>query len=274
MTHDQHTNAPVPDLRIVPADCLHPHEWHDSQRSNPLVERLRGDSYFINPPIVAPIDEREFVILDGANRCHAITELNYPHILVQVMAYEGGYVELDTWNHVISDWDADEIIRQFDAHPDFELTMQPDKHSIAHLILRDGGVRGVHSPVETTHERNAALSHVVNIYQQHATLYRTAIAEPAEVWQLYPKAIALMVFPRYEPADIIAAAHYKAFLPPGISRHIVHGRAIQVNYPMERLRDESVSLADKNAQLQSWLQSKLANRQVRYYAEATYQFDE
>jgi hypothetical protein len=35
-----------------------------------------------------------------------------------------------------------------------------------------------------------------------------------------------------------------------------------------------VKLRDKNEALQSWVQQKLANRQVRYYAEATYQFDE
>ncbi|MFN8448408.1 MAG: hypothetical protein U0521_07410 [Anaerolineae bacterium] len=54
----------------------------------------------------------------------------------------------------------------------------------------------------------------------------------------------------------------------------MHGRAIRVNYPLEALRDGTLTLEQKNADLLAWLQSKMANRQVRYYAEATYQFDE
>ena len=42
----------------------------------------------------------------------------------------------------------------------------------------------------------------------------------------------------------------------------------------KELRDPATPLERKNARLLEWLQTKLANRQVRYYAEATYQFDE
>jgi hypothetical protein len=72
----------------------------------------------------------------------------------------------------------------------------------------------------------------------------------------------------------MAAAQYKAFLPPGISRHIIHGRALRVNYPLDVLSDANKNLVSKNDDLNAWIQHKLANRQVRYYAEATYQFDE
>jgi hypothetical protein len=100
------------------------------------------------------------------------------------------------------------------------------------------------------------------------------MAEPEDIWPLYPEAIALVVFPQYQPVDIIAAAKYQAFLPPGISRHIVHGRALRVNYPLDALRDKSASLKEKNAALRVWMQQKLAHRAIRYYAETTYQFDE
>ena len=91
---------------------------------------------------------------------------------------------------------------------------------------------------------------------------------------MFPDANAVVHFPPYLPADIIEAAQHDAFLPPGISRHIVHGRAIRVNYPLDALRDPNTSLEQKNDDLLRWMQNKLANRQVRYYAEATYQFDE
>jgi len=269
-----HVNAPPPELRIIPTSAARAHEEHDSQRSSPLVARLRKAEVIINPPIVAPMDQNQYVILDGANRCYSFGELGYPHLLVQVASYEGGYVDLDTWSHVVSDWDADSLLAAFDASEDMTLHEGQDKDAIAHIILQDERVIAVNHPVQTTHERNAALRHLVSIYQQNATLYRTAIPEPADIWPLYPNANAIIVFPKYLPGDIIAAARYNAFLPPGISRHIIHGRALRVNYPLETLRDQYMSLDEKNAHLQKWTQEKLAQRNVRYYAESTYQFDE
>ncbi len=90
-------DAPPPDLRIVLTNSLRPHEEHDSQRSLPLIERLKTEAVVINPPIVSPMGANQYVILDGANRFHAFSHLNYPHILVQVASYESGYVELKTW---------------------------------------------------------------------------------------------------------------------------------------------------------------------------------
>lgn len=267
-------NAPPPDLRIVDLDNLYPHEEHDSQRSGPLIERIRNAEYIINPPIVAPIDNNKYVILDGANRCYTLRELGFPHILVQITSYESGYVELLTWQHIVSKWTIDSFLNQLKSLGDIELKEGQDTHAVAHIITRGDEVISLHAPVENTMERNATLRRVVAVYQKNAVLYRTAINEPGEIWPLFPDAIALVIFPHYKPGDIIAAAKYRAFLPPGISRHIIQGRALKVNYPTSILRDSSMSLEDKNAQLKTWVQTKLANRQVRYYAEATYQFDE
>ena len=99
--------------------------------------------------------------------------------------------------------------------------------------------------VETLHERNHILRKVVDVYQQNATLNRTALNEPAQIWRLYPDALALMLFPAYHPADIVAAARDDAPLPPGISRHIIHGRALELHYPLAALKDDSLSLEEK-----------------------------
>ncbi len=59
----------------------------------------------INPPLVAPMDDGDqYVILDGANRVYAFSELDYPHILVQVASYDSGLVELSNWQHVVAGW--------------------------------------------------------------------------------------------------------------------------------------------------------------------------
>jgi hypothetical protein len=269
-----HTNAPIPDLRIIMTETIHPHEYHDRQRSEPLIEKLRSAKVLTNPPIVAQMGASQYVILDGANRWHSFSHLEYPHLLVQVVSYDSGYVELDTWNHVVSGWNSDELIQTLQDLPEVELKKGQDVHAIAHVILPDGQICAIHAPVDSAHERNAALNQVVKVYQQNATLNRTALEEPQDVWPLFPNADALVVFPRYRPADIIAAAKYKAYLPSGISRHIVHGRALRVNYPLDVLCDTTIGLAEKNEALTTWIQQKLGERQIRYYAEAVYQFDE
>jgi hypothetical protein len=271
----QHRNdAPPPDLRIVLTETLHPHEEHDSQRALPLIERIKTESVVINPPIVSPMGASQFVVLDGANRYYAFSHLNYPHILVQVTSYESGYVELKTWRHLVCDWDADHFIQRLRQLNDVEIVEGQHSGAIAHIMFKDQRVMALRAPVENTHERNAALRKIVNIYQQNATLQRTALSEPTDIWPIHPSAIAVVTFPDYEPADITAAARIGAFLPPGISRHIIHGRALRLNYPLDALRDMNMRLSEKNEQLQKWVNEKLEKRQVRYYAEATYQFDE
>jgi hypothetical protein len=269
----QHS-VPPPDLRIVSVTSVHPHEEHDTQRATPLIERLKEAEFFTNPPIVAPISPSQYVILDGANRCFSFQHLGYPHILTQVVSYESGLVDLLNWQHIVSEWDAQLFIDAIESLHLVNLSWTQSADAICHILFRDGRVLSLHAPVQTVHERNAVLRAVVSLYQKNAILYRTAITEPDEIWPLYPQAIALVVFPSYKPADIIAAAKYKAYLPPGISRHIIHGRALLVNYPMNILRDITTKITEKNEALNTWIQEKLTKRQVRYYAETTYQFDE
>jgi hypothetical protein len=268
------TSAPLPELRIVPIQQLFAHEDHDSQRSEPLIKRIRSEKYMINPPIVAPMDEDEYVILDGANRVFAFSELEYPHILVQVASYQSGFVQLETWRHLICAWNQADFIQQLERLPEIQIVDGHNSHTIAHIRLRNDGTIALCAPVESIHERNAALRRFVTVYQQNAVLHRTALNDPEANWLLHPDAIALVSFPAYHPSDIIAAAQQQAFLPAGVSRHIVQGRAVRVNFPINVLRDDTMSLGEKNAWLLHWIQEKLARRQIRYYAEATYQFDE
>jgi hypothetical protein len=253
---------------------LHPHEESDSQRLLPLVERVRSEPYIINPPIVAEMGGGEYVVLDGANRTTAFARLGYPHILVQVVSYETGSVLLDNWQHAVCAWNEAALLTALRDLPDLDMLEGQQHDAIAHLLLRDERVIALRAPVGTVHERNATLRHVVGAYQRRAALHRTSLLEPEAVWKLHPDGIALVVFPRCQPADIIAATRHKAFLPPGISRHIVIGRALRVNYPLDVLRDPTQSLEAKNAALTTWLHAKVAARQMRFYAEPTYIFDE
>jgi hypothetical protein len=266
--------TPTPDLRIIPIDAPKPHEEHDSQRSAPLIERLRKADHITNPPIVAELDAETYVILDGANRCFSLAEIGLPHIMVQVVPYTQQQVQLSTWNHVVSRWNADELLRQARTIVGLELKDGNRADALAHIILRDNRMIALLTDSTDIHERNAFLRQFVAIYQRNAVLNRTPFSTSEDVWHLFSEANALIRFPAYEPYHIMDAARHQAFLPPGISRHIVQGRALGVNYPMSQLWDTTHSLEQKNKALNEWITQKLANREIRYYAEATYQFSE
>lgn len=267
-------SAPPPDLRIIPVENIHPHEEHDPQRSAPLMTIIQRSEFMTNPPIVAPMDDENYVILDGSNRYYSFSSLGYEHLLVQVASYEGEYVELGVWQHVISGWDEKEFKQQIDQIEEIDARPGWHPNAVANILLHDGLVLSIHVPVEDIHHRNAVLRKLVNLYQKQATLFRTALTDPTEIWPLYPEAIALIMFPSYKPEDIIAAAGQKAYLPAGVSRHMIHGRALKINYPLMMMRADGISLEKKNDILQRWVLQKLTNRKVRYYAEATYVFDE
>jgi hypothetical protein len=267
-------SAPPPDLRILSIDKIHPHEGHDSQRSEPLLQALQTAEFLTNPPIVSPMGDGNYVVMDGANRYHCFRELGFEHLLVQVAPYDSSHVELSVWQHVISDWTQEAFAEELTLLPDVHVNHAWDHTAVSQILLHDGGVLSIHGANETVQERNRTLRGIVKIYQREAKLSRTSITDPNLIWPMYPDAIALVLFPRYQAEDIIEAAQHKAFLPPGVSRHIVHGRALKLNYPFALLRDKETSIEAKNDYLQEWIRQKLGNRSIRYYAESTYQFDE
>jgi len=266
-------NAPTPNLRIIEIARIHGHEAHDTQRAQPLLESIRNAEVFTNPPIVAPTPDGDYVLLDGANRYYCFGELGYEHLLVQVVDYSSEFVELGVWKHVISEWERVKLVQHL--HNQFGEFMHIgwEQDAAAQILLRDGRTLAIHCECETLAEQNQVLRNLVSLYHEHARLNRTALVEPSDIWSLYPEAVAIVVFPHYTPSDIIAAAQENAPLPPGVSRHIIHGRALKLNYPLHLLR-ESTDLQTKNEHLQQWIREKVANRAMRYYAESTYQFDE
>lgn len=266
--------VPIPNLQIVPIDSITPHEEHDSQRSEPLIKVLRQAQVLTNPPIVAAMPDNRYVILDGANRFHCFGALGYEHLLVQVVDYNSPHVSLGVWQHIISGWDIEEFNEALHNLDNVTIKSGWDHTACAQILLQDGRTLTLSSSDNTLHARNALLRELAKLYQRKATLNRTALHDPTVIWSLYTEAIALILFPDYKPEQIIRAAQEQAYLPPGVSRHIIQGRALKLNYPLALLRDTKTSLEAKNNALQDWVRDKLAQRGVRFYAESTYQFDE
>ncbi len=272
----------LPDLRILPINHLLLHEQHDAQRSVPLATRLSVDKVLRNPPIVAPIlGEERFVVLDGANRVTALSALGLPHIVTQVVDYEDEELILDTWYHLVSGLLREDFHQSIDGLA--QVSLEPSelmraraelarREALAYIVYPNGEVFTVRAEGDL-HQRTARLNDIVNIYKSRGKIYRANTDYVDKLVPYYDAITVLVVFPRYQPAEIIELARVGARLPAGVTRHIIPRRALRINFPLSVLRDDW-PLVEKNGYLKDWLKEKMANKEVRFYQESTFLFDE
>lgn len=274
----------LPDLRFVPSDALVPHERHDSQRMEPLVERLHEQGVLKNPPIVTPLgsDSDRFMVLDGANRATAVRAAGFPHVLVQVARYEEPWVQLLTWDHAISAMPPATLVDACQRLRGMTLAEEPLLHAqaqlarrqiLAYAVLEDG--RAItFSGGGTLEQNNELLNGIVDAYRERHRFYRMSTNSIAVAKERHPDATALVVFPHLEPAEVMVLAESGSKLPAGITRHLIRWRALRINVPIAKMMDTAESLEDKNAWLTEMIAAKWDKREVRYYEEPTVMFDE
>jgi hypothetical protein len=281
-THPANSSE-TPDLRIVPIELLVEHEYNDAQRTTPLAKRLEVEGLLKNPPVVAPLDDDpRFVVLDGANRTTALHTLGYKFCLVQAVQYEDPPVTLSTWHHVITGIALADYLSAIHAIAGLEMAPIDLLHAraglarrelLAYTICADGRVFAAQGQTHDLHELNALLNAMVDTYKDRGRLYRAATDHLHEARQLYPDLTGLVIFPRYEASEVIALARDGELLPTGLTRHLIQGRALRTNYPLNELSSAS-SLEEKNARLHDWLKNRLSSKEMRFYGEATFLFDE
>jgi hypothetical protein len=144
---------------------------------------------------------------------------------------------------------------------------------LAYTVCADSRVFVAYTEARTLHEQNDLLNAMVDTYKTRSRLYRAATDNVREALKLYPDLSGLVVFPKYEASEVLALARDGELLPTGLTRHLIQGRALRTNYPLSELRSPD-SLEVKNQRLQDWLQHKLGSKEIRFYGEATYIFDE
>jgi hypothetical protein len=284
MSTEEAPRLHLPDLRFVAVEALVPHEQHDPLRSAPLVERLRAEGVLRNPPIVTPFppDEDRFVVLDGANRATAAAAAGLPHLVVQVVRYEDAGLRLTTWHHALTQVAAHEFERSLHEVAGLSTAATGLRHAravlarreaLAFVSFQDGRALTLHGDGEL-HQRNAVLNAVVDRYRGRVRLHRVASDSFADARAEHPEVTALVVFPHFEPAEILELATSGARLPAGITRHVIPWRALRLNVPLERLADRAQTAEEKDRWLAEWLREKMLKREVRFYQESTVLFDE
>jgi hypothetical protein len=272
----------LPHLRILPLRDLILHEEHDRQRTLPLVAKLRAQGILRNPPIVMPLEDGtgRFMVLDGANRVTSLQEMEFPHIVAQVVKSNDPHVNLQTWNHVV--WglrprklmsDLRKIkgleVVKIDTHKSMDapkyMPVQirlPDESF--YLLVESPSELAVH--IQTLHK-------IVNVYKNSASLDRTSQTLIDSFKPIYPDLTVLVIFPSFKIKTVLKLAGQNIVLPTGITRFTASPRALHLNYPLHEL-SSGKPISYKESYLQQWIQDRIKNKGVRHYAEATFLFDE
>lgn len=274
----------LPHLQIVPIESLQPHEAVDEERVEPLVKALRREGVLRNPPIVLPVTGRsaEYVVLDGANRTTALRKMGLATALVQVVHPDDSDVRVETWNHVVLGMAPQEllkIVRKVDglslSTSDIEqgsFDLQTGE-ALCYIALPEGGVWEVTCGPSRFQDRVRMLGLLSASYSHSGRIERASVTSCEGLDSVYADLAGLVVFPRFEVGQVVAVAADGLLFPPGLTRFVVSPRALRVNYPLERLAS-ALSIEDKQAELDAWIRAAVARRAVRYYAEATFLFDE
>lgn len=279
MPERKETDIPV--LRIVPASAITLHEEVDERRVKPLVEKLSRDGVLKNPPIAAALPQTErYVILDGANRTTALWKMETPHHLVQVVDYND--VSLDRWDHLIVGLTEAEFQTQREAiglplteTNDLESAQRDlSRRRVSAILCSPAGEVCVLGHGGDLATEAADLRQLVSIYSGRSAIHRVKVTSLTELLPYYDNVTALIQFPGYTPTDIITLATDGDKLPTGITRHIIPRRALRVNLPLSILMEKEASTAEKQRWFDEWIKKKLAERQIRYYQESTFLFDE
>jgi hypothetical protein len=272
----------LPDLQVLALDKLVLHEDADPRRVERLKQRLIEDNRLKNPPVVAPIlGTDRYVVLDGANRVSALIQLGSPHVVAQVVRYEDPGVELDTWYHVVAGISREEFSQALEQIAGMRLVASTLDEARESLAIGDAAAYiGFADAVYQVRNGGPGrlsdihlLNRLVAAYKGHANIYRASNDVYEKQAPIHPDITALVVFPKYRPADIMMLARNGDKVPGGITRHIIPGRALRINLPLSFIM-ENRPITEKQAWLQQWIRDRANANRIRFYSESTFLFDE
>ena len=272
----------LPKLDILPIESLILHEDHDMQRSLPLIEKLRAAGILRNPPIVMPLMDgtKRYMVLDGANRVTSLEEMEFPHIVAQVVDSEDPNVNLQTWNHVVWGMSSKSLMSAFKklkglnvVKVDIHKSVDAPKYVPVNVRLPDGKLYLLSEEPADLSDHIQTLHSIVNSYKTCASLDRTSQTLIDSFREIHDDLTALIIFPRFKIRTLLKLAGRRIVLPTGITRFTVSPRALHLNYPLHEL-SSGKPIEYKREYLKLLVDERVKKKGVRLYSEATFLFDE
>ncbi len=263
-------------LELLPAQLLHLHEEVDPQRVERLRTALQQAQFLHHPPIAALIAPGIAVVLDGATRITALTQLGVPLIPVQLVDYPSPQVQLHSWSHLLPNCSLQELCDRLHRNG-FRLCELPLTEAAEQLrtnallaYASDSSDRALGILPEEPPPQ--ALRRLVRLYpsgelrrisSEELDLLRSHTALPSG---------SCIIFPTFRPEQIVQWTLVGERLPAGITRHIVAGRLLYANIPLTLL-SPGTAAEDPSVRFRQWWQQRLRQQRLRFYPEPTFVFD-
>lgn len=270
-------------LQILSIDEILPQEEFDESRTYPLLEKIKRDGIFSNPIIVAQIDGEKYLQLDGMNRLSSMKLLGYKTVLTQVVDYnDQENVELSSWAHFFNS-DKDAFIKAVSIIKGLSIE-KGEFSDVGHRYMKEEGLGRLCTLVEKNGEvllvvSSGTLLEKIQRLNALVKLYSSKIARdvmPSHpnksdidfLFLEHPDSTMMCIFPTLTRHQIVEVIKRGTLLPPGVSRHIIKRRCMNVNMPLS-LFDSSKSVDQQNEVLEGLLKK----RKFRLYEEPTVYFE-
>ncbi len=256
--------ASIRNLRLVESDLLLLHEAHDLDRLTRLRETISAEGVQRHPVIAVAHGER-YLVLDGAHRARALSELGHRFTLVQ----EVEPPELsEAWGHLL-DREPAEIRSVLGSLESLVITeKEPEGGALAAVEFGDGertfirvGEGGLAAEVRALWELQA-------VYRPGRRVRRVGPGEAADPVRGSRVVIRYRGFSVGELVEVVASG---SVLPPGITRFRLKERVLGVSFPLERMADGDP--LERNAELERFVARLWEENRVRSYDEPVVLFE-
>lgn len=274
----------LPDLAILKLEQIIPHEHVDDRRVARLMKTIEKEDVLKNPPVVlfpsAAI--RKYVVLDGANRTAVFRSLGFEHILVQVVDPARESIQVEAWNHVVLGSTVEDLFAKLERDPLIQISpaeghdrqsVRDEGNPVMFLVTQDQRTYRATSKVGGSESQMEFLNRFVNAFHQAGDVERTVTSHPAQLLRLYKNFGYMVLLPRFKLSDVLNGARRNLLIPAGLTRFVILPRALRVNYPLSRLMKDQ-PIKEKREELSKWLQDKISQRGIRFYAESIFLYDE
>lgn len=276
-----------PQLRLVPTEQVQFHEHPEGNRTQRLVKRIRAEQVLRNPPIVAQVAADRYLLLDGANRVGAFAELGYTECPVQVIDYGDPAVKLKGWHHLLLEGHVLDLQSAYAALPGVELrqvgndelqTLLELRRAFAVLVDTHARCWGLFPRSAKGHfyvgEWIRVLEQVVEAYEGKAELERIKMPEYSRLPSVFDTMEhQLVLFPVLTKIELLELASQHILIPTGITRHLVPGRALNMNLDLHFL-SSLPSQPARMAHFAEFLDRLEVEGRIRYYEEAVFILNE
>jgi L-serine kinase (ATP) / ParB family transcriptional regulator, heme-responsive regulator len=266
-------------LRVVATEDVQPHEFFNPDRVDRLAKFLQTADYLAHPPVVVEW-EKKYVVLDGATRTQAFRKLGYPSIVVQVVSPQDGNLELRAWHHAVTGIESETLMECLSKNDSYYLKEVDPGDMQQQLDLGDA-VAAVDIPDGDNYlvcpreeiDSIDAMNALVADYTKIGRIVRTLHTNSAIVQEDEEDIAGLVIFPNLTLASVLRAASIGQLLPAGITRFVIPGRVLRIVADMDVLRSDR-TISEKNDYLKDLIDSRMANKRVRYYQEPVLLLDD